>query len=154
MEMANRIFVVLTPDIPAIKNASLFLEVAERLGYESDKMQLVLNRAQPRSGLNAAAIERHMKKPIVASIPDSPRVAQAAINRGVPLILFEREMDKSMPVTQQLLALVEQVPQPGEAVAEASATVEGAPESSRVPPSVPAQQAPKKGFLGRLLKRG
>jgi pilus assembly protein CpaE len=154
MDMASRIFVVLTPDIPAIKNASLFLEVCESLGYEADKIQLVLNRAQPRSGLNAEAIERHIKKPIVASIPDSPRIAQAAINRGVPLILFEREMDKSMPVTQQLLALVERVPQPGEAVAETFAMAEEAPESSRVPSFRSTQEAPKKGFLGRLLKRG
>ncbi len=154
MDMASRIFVLLTPDIPAIKNVSLFLEVAQSLGYDADKMLLVLNQAQPRSGIDAQAIERHIKRPIVGSIPDSRRVAQAAINRGVPLILFEREMNKELPVTQQLLRLVELVPQPGEAVLETVGQAGMAQEPARVPLPMSAQESQKKGFIGRLLKRG
>jgi pilus assembly protein CpaE len=152
MDAADCIFVLLTPDIPAVKNVRLFLEVAQSLGYEQEKILLVLNRANPRSGINADAIQRHLKLPIVANIPDSPRLTQAAINRGVPLILYEREANKEMPVTRQILVLAEMVPQPGESLVEPAEIekdgreVERELEASRVP-----QQ--RKGFLSRFLGR-
>jgi pilus assembly protein CpaE len=125
MDASSCIFTLLTPDIPAVKNVGLFLEVARGLGYDTESVKLVLNRANPRGGINAAAIQRHLKFPIVASIPDSPRVVQAAINRGVPLILFEREVDKRMPATRQLLKLTEMVPLPGVVTTEPSVLGEG-----------------------------
>jgi pilus assembly protein CpaE len=153
MDAASRIFVLLVPDIPAIKNVRLFLGVANSLEYESEKISLVLNRANPRGGINAEAIERHLKQPIVASIPDSPRVAQIAINRGVPLMFFEREVDKGMPVTSQLLALAKMVPEPGVAVAEAVAEQAEVRMREAVPAVGPMSQDQRGGILGRLFKR-
>jgi pilus assembly protein CpaE len=153
MDAASCIFVLLTPEIPAVKNVRLFIDVAMSLGYESEKVLLVLNRAIPGAGINAEAIQRHLKLPIVASIPDSPRVVQAAINRGVPLILYEREVNRGMPVTRQLLTLTNMVPRPGVAVAEEGAVLREirVQESALPPRTIP--QAPKRGILSRLFGR-
>ncbi len=153
MDAANRILVLLTPDIPAIKNVRLFIDVAMSLDYESEKMLLVLNRANPRGGIDAAAIQRHLKLPIVASIPYRPRTTQAAINRGVPLILYEREINKQMPVTRQLLALTKLVPQPGAAVPAATAVHVAAQAEERAPPPIPVPQPQKRRFFDRLFGR-
>jgi len=153
LDAADCIFALLTPDIPAIKNTRSFLELAHRLRYPPEKIHLVLNRVDPRGGLNANAIQRHLKLPIVASIPDIPRVAQAAINRGVPLILYERTVYKEMPVTRQVLAMADMVPEPGLGVLKAQ---EIGPEI-RVPviTSLPktAPQPKKRGLLDRFLGR-
>jgi pilus assembly protein CpaE len=154
MDAASRIFVILTPDIPAIKNVRLFLQLAESLDYGLGKLSLVLNRANPRGRINAEAIQRHLNLPIVASIPDSPRVAQTAINRGVPLLLYEREVQKDMPVTRQLVALAEMVPEPGVAVAETAEPGEHAqaPQAALAASSVPPTK--RKGILSRVFRRG
>jgi pilus assembly protein CpaE len=154
MDMSHCIVVLLTPDIPAVKNARLFLEVAQNLDYEPDKVKLVLNRAAPRGGITAQAVERHIKHPIVLSIPESPRVVMAAINRGVPLILYEREIDKSMPLTRQLLALTELVPRPGENTDQAMAGDQSAPSPAKAPASSRPAPPKKKGLFGGLLRRG
>jgi pilus assembly protein CpaE len=154
MDAAQRIFVLLVPDIPAVKNVRLFLGVANSLDYALEKISLVLNRANPRGGINAEAIERHLKQPIVATIPDSPRIAQVAINRGVPLMFLEREVDKSMPVTSRLLALSKMVPEPGVAVAETAAKDAEVQTLEAVPAGGPMSQDQKGGIIGRLFKRG
>jgi pilus assembly protein CpaE len=152
MDAADCIFVLLTPDIPAVKNVRLFIEVAQGLGYEQEKILLVLNRANPRSGINADAIQRHLKLPIVANIPDSPRLTQVAINRGVPLILYEREVNKEMPLTRQILVLAEMVPQPGESLVESAEIDKDGREGERELEVSRASQQ-RKGFLSRFLGR-
>jgi pilus assembly protein CpaE len=155
MDVAERIVVLLTPDIPAIKNARLFLEVALSLEYDLNNILFVLNRANPRGGITAEAVERHLKHPISVNIPDNPRLVQNAINRGVPLILYEREQDKTMPLTQQLLALAELMPQPGEVKEKAIEEVQERPASEKAPAAAAARspRPKKKGFLGRLFRR-
>jgi pilus assembly protein CpaE len=153
MDAADVIFVLLTPDIPAIKNVRLFMVVADSLGYGQDKIKLVLNKARPKGGIDAAAIERHLKQPIVASIPDSPRVVQAAVNRGVPLLLFEREVNKEIPVTRQLLTLVEQVPEPKSVAEDALAEHRVAHPAERIMSSKSEPPPDKKGLFGRLFGR-
>jgi pilus assembly protein CpaE len=154
MDEASCIFVLLTPDIPAIKNVRLFLDIALSLDYADDKVKLVLNRADPRGGINAEAIQRHLKHPIAATIPNSPRLAQVAINRGVPLILYEREVSKEMPVTRQLLALTDMVPEPDlELSQSAQAADVGRVFERAVGPRAATKPAKKRGFLGRLFGR-
>jgi pilus assembly protein CpaE len=151
LDTADCTVVLLVPDIPAVKNTRLFIEVAQGLGYDLEKILLVLNRANPRGGINAAAIQRHLKLPIVATIPDSPRVAHTAINRGVPLILYEREVNREMPVARQLLALADKVPEPGESLVEPAPAerIQGAEEG--VPQAARAPQPEKKGIIDRLF---
>ena len=58
LDIADTILTMLSLEITSIKNIRLFLEVAEQLGYGSDKVRLVLNRADsslghPRRGRRA-----------------------------------------------------------------------------------------------------
>ena len=58
LDIADTVLTMLSLEITSIKNIRLFLEVAEQLGYGSDKVRLVLNRADsslghPRRGRRA-----------------------------------------------------------------------------------------------------
>lgn len=154
MDVADQIVVLITPDIPAIKNARLFLEVTRDLEYDMDDVLLVLNRADPRGGITAEAVERHIKHPVVLSLPDVPRVAMAAINRGVPLVFYEREVQKDMPLTRKLLSLADKVPEPGMVLPQEAADDQEAQPLERLPDKAPATEPQKKGLLGGLFKWG
>jgi pilus assembly protein CpaE len=157
MDEADIIYVLLTPDIPAVKNVRLFLDIAQSLEYGPDKVKLVLNRANPKGGITAEAIQRHLRSPIVATLPESPRLVQAAINRGVPLMLFEREVDKQMSLTRQLLALADMVPETGRAVPRARKARAASAEPEQPPAPITRRAKPKpkpkRGFFSRLLGR-
>ncbi|MGD9099776.1 MAG: response regulator [Anaerolineae bacterium] len=153
MDAATRIILLLTPDIPATKNARLFLEIASSLDYEPEKIILALNQADPREMINAAAIERHLKHPVAISIPSRPQLARAAINRGVPLALYERQVDKNIPITRQLLALTKMLPEPDFALDRTGKTPEAEP-APRSPTVGRAPEPKKQRRFGGLFRRG
>ncbi len=143
LDAADRIFLVVTPDIPAIKNARLFLALSSGLDYPPEKIVLVLNQDNPRTGITAAAIEKHIQWTFGGVIPSDPRSALGAINRGVPLIMH----NPSSPATKGFLALVERIPE------KETAPSPPVPPRRRARRAAPPPQK-KPGFLKSLFRRG
>ncbi|MGH3713628.1 MAG: AAA family ATPase [Micromonosporaceae bacterium] len=75
-----------TPDIPALKNLRITLDMFDLLDYPTNNRLVVLNRADAKVGLTGADIERVVRVPITAHIPSS-RDVPVSINRGVPLLV-------------------------------------------------------------------
>ncbi len=113
LDLSDRIFVLLTVEMPAIKNTRLFLEVAGQLGYGRDKLTLVLNRADSTGGIDVGEIERSLGHRIPVRIVSDGRLATYALNQGEPLVLLNRKAE----VTRGLydLAAVAQGVNPAEA---------------------------------------
>jgi pilus assembly protein CpaE len=94
------LLLVLTPDVPALKNLKISLEMLELLNFPRDRWRIVLNRAGAKVGLSADDVEKTLKSTISAWIPTAQEVP-ASINRGEPIVL-------SLPrhaVSQAFLAL-------------------------------------------------
>lgn len=104
LDAAELILLVITPSIPAIKSARLFLDVAYKLGYPREKIELVINKSDRRTGLRLDQIERALM-PAVGHIPFDERAGIAAANRGVPLLIEER----ARPLGQSLVRLAQSV---------------------------------------------
>jgi len=104
LDAAELILLVITPAIPAIKSARLFLDVAYKLGYPREKIELVINKSDRRTGLRLDQIERALM-PAVGHIPFDERAGIAAANRGVPLLMEER----AKPLGQSLIRLAQSV---------------------------------------------
>jgi pilus assembly protein CpaE len=102
LDAAKLIILVVTPDIPAVKSARLFLEVADKLDYQQEKLVLVVNGTDRRGGLRAKQIEKAIM-PAAVEIPYDERAALTAANRGVPLIMRDRDR----PISKSLLRLAE-----------------------------------------------
>jgi pilus assembly protein CpaE len=84
---ASHLYVlVATPDLPALKNLRVTLDMFEMLDYQRDHRVVVLNRADARVGLTGADIERVIRVPIVAHVPSS-RDVPISVNKGVPIVL-------------------------------------------------------------------
>ncbi len=101
LDVADRIILITTPDIPAIKNAKLFFEVTEALEYPSGKTILVLNKADRHTNIRAEDIQASIKYPVAAQIPLDERTAMAAANQGVPYMLIAR----TSPLAQATMTL-------------------------------------------------
>ncbi len=101
MDLSDKIIVVTTPEIPAIKNAKLFFEVTEALEYDRDRIMFVLNKADKRVNIRAEDIESNIKYRIEGQLPLDERSVTNAVNQGVPFVLG----DKNSVLTQATIIL-------------------------------------------------
>ncbi len=106
LDAADRIVLVTTPDIPSIKDAKLFFEVADALEYPSSKTLLVLNKSDPHSGIRAEDIQASIKHPVAAQLPLDERTATLAANHGVPYVVGNMRTTKLAQATVSLAQYV------------------------------------------------
>jgi pilus assembly protein CpaE len=107
-DLADRIVLLVTPELPAITNARYFFEIIEALEYPRDKILLVLNKADPRVGITGRVIENHLKHKVFAEIPAEDRLVLQSVNQGMPYMLMPN-VDKRLPLIQKTAALVQQL---------------------------------------------
>jgi pilus assembly protein CpaE len=105
LDMADVILTLLSLEITSIKNIRLFLEVADQLGYESDKVRLVLNRADSTLGIRVADVEHSIGRKVDHTIVSDGRSVVYALNRGVPFYLSNREAQ----VSQDIMRLASEI---------------------------------------------
>jgi pilus assembly protein CpaE len=99
-DLAERIVLLTTLDIPAVKNIRMFLEVCEALGYSHDKVSLVLNRADSTGGINVEDIEESLRHKVAARLVSAGPLVTASINSGVPFVVSQPEAQISRNVFQ------------------------------------------------------
>jgi pilus assembly protein CpaE len=88
-EMADRILVPVTPDVPALRAAVQLRDVGQELGF-ADRLALVINRAN--SGVSVADMERTVGMPALALIRSGGLLFVRAANEGRTVIeMYPRE---------------------------------------------------------------
>ncbi len=112
LDAADTMFVVMTADLSCLKNVRLVLETIGHLGYEKQKVQLVLNRSNAFTGINVKNAENALKRQIDHQVVNEYRGAISALNSGAPfmftkadsilgrsLLEFARALDRATPAT-------------------------------------------------------
>src|SRR2546430_2149982 len=125
LAVAAVILTLMTLQITSLKNVRVFMEIAEKLGYGSDKVQLVANRNDSSGGIKASDVEASLGRKIPHTIVSDRRALVLAVNRGVPFVISHRESQ----VAKDIFALAQKV-----AAAEAA-------------PAAAGKQAPARGGL-------
>ena len=87
MDAADRIFLVTTPDLVALHDASRFIQISRSLSYPPDKIMIVLNRANLNGGVKPRDIETALRHEVYAQIPDDGANVLRSLNRGIPLVM-------------------------------------------------------------------
>ncbi|MGA7270079.1 MAG: AAA family ATPase [Acidimicrobiia bacterium] len=85
VEIADHVLMVVDMDLPSVKNAKLALETLRLLKFPTDRVQLVMNRANARARLDDKEIETALKMKIEAAVPSDGAVA-ASVNEGRPVV--------------------------------------------------------------------
>jgi pilus assembly protein CpaE len=109
-DLADRIVLVATPDLPAITSARHFFELIQVLDYPRETVLLVLNKSDANTGLNARMIENHLKHEVFAEIPTEDRVVLYSVNHGIPYMISPN-LDRRLPIVQKTGALAQQLMQ-------------------------------------------
>jgi len=131
LDLSDRIVLVTTPEMPTLKNALLFLAVADLLQYPAGKILLVANRADMRHGIPLPEIARSLRCEVAAGISNDGQAVTNSINREVPLV----QAEPGNPVSRDIRALLKQI-------VLGMGTAEGEEAAGKG----------KRGILGRLRK--
>ena len=109
LDMSDRIVVVTTPTLPAIKSVRMILDLFQTLEYPDDKVVFVMNRVNPeakgRAAIPVDAIEKNLRRRTDARIPLNETVFLSAVNTGVSVIATE----PSKSPASELLFLAEHI---------------------------------------------
>lgn len=72
--------------IPTIKNMKIGCDTIRNLGYESNKVRLVLNRANSKTKIDLADVEALLDEPFYHVLPNAFDAAKESIEKGIPLV--------------------------------------------------------------------
>jgi pilus assembly protein CpaE len=86
LDVADTVILMLAPDLVSIRAASVTLSTYQELGFNVEKIKLILNQTLAYSALTAKQIEEAIQHPISMILPYSPKRFVSAINSGVPLL--------------------------------------------------------------------
>ena len=128
LDVADVILTLMTLEITSLKNVRVFMEIAEKLGYDEHKVQLVANRNDSSGGIKASDVEASLARKIPHTIVSDGRALVLAVNRGVPFVISHRDSQ----VAKDIFTLADKLSGAGEAAAAGSAT--------------PQKAAPKQGL--------
>jgi pilus assembly protein CpaE len=84
LDEADRILLLLAPELAAVRCASIALDAFQQLGYAKDKIHLVLNWTFRGKGLPRAEIEKTLSQKIDVVFPHADETLVAALTLGKP----------------------------------------------------------------------
>lgn len=85
LDKAEQIWLVVSMDLPSIKNTKLSMEVLDGLHYK-EKVKLIVNRANKEMGLDVKDVEQVLNFPVSFAIPSDGRALVGAVNNGIPFV--------------------------------------------------------------------
>ncbi len=84
LDLADRIVLLLSPELSSVRNASIALEVFDRLNYPPEKIQLLLNWTFSGKGLARTEIEKAIKRKVDIVLPNVGDPLVSALTAGKP----------------------------------------------------------------------
>jgi pilus assembly protein CpaE len=117
-DAAEQLFVVLTADLSCLKNVRLVLETLAHIGYEGDRVKLVLNRSNAFTGINAKTAEGALRHPIDLQVLNEYRGAISALNSGAPVMATKADSPLGRSL-HELARAIDRGAAPGTAAAPA-----------------------------------
>jgi len=124
LDVADVILTLMTLEITSLKNVRVFMEIAEKLGYDDNKVQLVANRNDSSGGIKASDVEASLARKIPHTIVSDGRALVLAVNRGVPFVISHRDSQ----VAKDIFTLADKLSGASEAAASAAAPAKAAPK--------------------------
>jgi len=87
LDASDLVLLLITQDIPSIKNARLFLDLTDGLGISRNQIILVMNRFDKRRSITPERVKDNFKKEVSTIIPLDEKLVVPAMDRGEPFVL-------------------------------------------------------------------
>jgi len=109
LDISDKILLVVTLELSAIKSVKLSLEIMNELEYPEDKVKIICNRSYPTMGIEVKDVENTLKRPVAVKIPSDGSLVVPSLNKGVPFVLENENAGVSKAVLEivKLFAEVE-----------------------------------------------
>ena len=85
LDFSDLILLIAIVNLPAIRSTQRCMELFDKLGYNADKIKLVLNRYMENEDIKTSDIEEVVKQKVYWKIPNNYLIMMSAINKGVPV---------------------------------------------------------------------
>ena len=105
LDRTDELLLLTSLDVPTIKNVRLALQTLDLLSFPTDRVKIVLNRANSKVGMNRKEVEAALEMPVRFEVP-SDRAVPLAVNRGNPAVLAEAKSDFSRSIRELAKSLV------------------------------------------------
>lgn len=83
LDLADDILLTSIVNLPCIRSSQRLLSLFERLGYDKDKVKLVVNRYFDGDEITPEDMEDTLEHPVYWKIPNAYQIVMSAINQGV-----------------------------------------------------------------------
>lgn len=107
--VADLVFIVCTPDVPAVKNAWRRLQLMDRLGIERSAVRLIVNKWERSSELSQQDIETNLGVPVAATISYDPESCRKAVNAGRLLRDIDKRSQTARDISDAVSLITEDV---------------------------------------------
>jgi pilus assembly protein CpaE len=92
LDSTDELLLVCGLDVPTIKNVRLSLQTLELLSFPTERIRVVLNRANSNVGMKRGEVEAALEQRVRYEIP-SDRAVPLAVNRGNPAVVSDPKAD-------------------------------------------------------------
>jgi len=103
MDVSSQLVLLTTPDVTALKNLRVALDMLDMLSYPRQIRSVVINRADSKVGLSLEQVHKVVRSEVGAHIPSS-RAVPISVNKGVPIVLDS----PGHPVSQAVMKFAQQ----------------------------------------------
>ena len=83
LDNSDLIFLVTIVNLPALRNCQRILDLFNKLGYDSEKTQIVINRYMENDDIKIEDVEKVLEKSVYWKIPNNYFTMMSAINKGI-----------------------------------------------------------------------
>ena len=85
LDNSDLVLLVSVANLPALRNTQRCLELFEKLGYDKEKVKIIINRYMENDEIKEADVEKVLSKKIYWKIPNNYFAIMTGINKGIPV---------------------------------------------------------------------
>ena len=105
-DQSDELVVMVTPDVPSVRNLNVFLQTLARLKVPSERIAVVMNKGDRQLGIDFDEVERLLERKFRMVLPYAREVSRS-INLGTPVLSYSPETEISRRLRE---GIVESLP--------------------------------------------
>lgn len=109
LDNSDLIFLVTIVNLPALRNCQRILDLFEKLGYDTDKTQIVVNRYMENDEITIEDVEKVLNKDVYWKIPNNYFTLIGAINKGVSVAEINPESNVAVSYKELAMSVSDMV---------------------------------------------
>jgi pilus assembly protein CpaE len=104
-DQSEVLLVMVTLDVPSVRNMSVFLGTLDRLKIPSERVRLILNKAETGVGIDPGQVEKLVPHGLMSVIPYAKEVSRS-VNVGTPVLIYAPGAEVTRMLTKGMAQLL------------------------------------------------